>query len=187
MIKFKGIFFPTPSSFFAVLSSIHFILTTSVYNGTACYGRKGPDLVNICWALTTSQAVSWADILTHLILITALLGRYFIFDLADEEIEAQRIRLQFKSTLCHLLAMWSWANNFSVWMFIFGAINGDNTADNLTFKFSVFLCTMHITCWPSIGQFWRPQAHCWASVDKWTWAVAWWCSSPPAICTASVA
>lgn len=111
-------------------------------------GEKAPDLVNICWALTTSQAVSWAHILTHLILITALLGRYFIlfffflyfiFDLADEEIEAQRIRPQFKSRLCRLLAVWSWANNLSIWMFIFGAINGDNTCWQLDFQIFSFL------------------------------------------------
>lgn len=70
--------------------------------------EKAPDVANFFKALTTCQVVSvlcTLHILSHLILITALLDRYCYLHLADKGIEAQRIRPLFKSMLCHLLAV----------------------------------------------------------------------------------
>lgn len=70
--------------------------------------EKAPEVASLFKALTTCRAVSvlcTLHVLPHLILITALLGRYCYLHLADKEIEAQRIRPLFKSMLCHLLAV----------------------------------------------------------------------------------
>lgn len=86
----------------------------SVCNGIAWYGRKSPRLGqhSLSSYYMPGYVLSTLQILIPtliLILIIVLPGMYCYLHLADEEIEAQRIRPQFKSMLCHLLAVRPWA------------------------------------------------------------------------------